>query len=100
MVRIEKIKGKNVIGKRGFHIGKVEDVELDDNNWTVTTVYVRLTDEIAKVFGSKGGFMVKQVVPLPGSLMGPIGEDTIYLKEEITDANALLEKVEKHRAIM
>jgi sporulation protein YlmC with PRC-barrel domain len=99
LVKIEKIKGKKVITVRGIEIGKVEDVEIDDNNWAVTTVHVKLDDDVAKIFGLKGGMMTKSEVPLPASLMGPIGEESIILKEQITDVNALREQVETHHAL-
>jgi sporulation protein YlmC with PRC-barrel domain len=99
LVKMEKIKGKKVITVRGMAIGKVEDVEVDDNNWAVTTVNVKLDDDVAKLFGLKGGMMTKSEVPLPASLMGPIGEDSITLKEAITDVNSLREQVETHHAI-
>ena len=99
MVKIDKIKGKRVIAKNGMAIGKVEDVELDDNNWTVSSVNVKLEDDVAKLFGMKGGMMTKSEVALPANLMGPIGEDTITLKEAITDVNSLREQVETHHAL-
>jgi sporulation protein YlmC with PRC-barrel domain len=98
LVRIEKIKGKKVIAKNGMMIGKVEDVELDDNNWTVTTVDVKLEDSVAKLFGEKT-WMKKNIVPLPGHLMGPITEDTIYLNEKVTDIQSLVAQIETKRAI-
>src|SRR5512139_2618682 len=99
MVKIEKIKGKKVITVKGIEIGKVEDIEIDDNNWAVTTVNVKLYDDVAKIFGMKGGMMTKSEVPLPANLMGPIGEDSIVLKEAISDVNALREQVEIHHAL-
>jgi sporulation protein YlmC with PRC-barrel domain len=99
MVKIEKIKGKKVITVKGIEIGKVEDVEIDDNNWAVSTVTVKLNDDVAKIFGMKGGMMTKSEVPLQASLMGPIGEESIILKEAISDINALREQVEIHHAL-
>ncbi len=100
MVKIEKIKGKKVIAKNGMMIGKVEDVELDDNNWTVTTVEVKLENSIEKLYGEKSGFMKKSILPLPAHLMGPIGEDSIYLNEEVTDVESLRAQIETKRAIL
>ena len=99
MVRIEKIKGKRVIAKNGMMIGKVEDIELDENSWAVTTVEVKLDDNVAKLFGEKT-WMKKNLVPLPASLMGPIGEDSIYLNERVTDVQSLVQQIETKRAIL
>ncbi|MCW4029380.1 MAG: PRC-barrel domain-containing protein [Candidatus Bathyarchaeota archaeon] len=97
MVKIEEIKGKKVIAKNGMRIGEVEDVELDDNTWTVTKVDVKLTDEVAKLYGTKSGFMSKSVVPLPSNVVGPITGDDIVLKEQVTDINSLREQIETSR---
>ncbi len=99
LVNLDKIKGKKVIAKNGMMIGKVEDVELDDNNWAVTTVDVKLEDNVAKLFGEKT-FMKKNIVPLPGHLMGPISGDTIYLSEKVADIPSLIAQIETKRAIL
>ncbi len=98
LVKIEEIKGKNVIAKNGVNLGKVEDVDLD-NNWSVKTVDVRLNDDVAKLYGAKGGFMTKSVVPLPSNLVGPITDGDIVLKEQITDVNSLREQIETSRSL-
>ncbi len=97
MVNVNKLKGKDVYAKRGIKIGKVEDVELDDNNWSVTALDVRMNDDIAKIWGEKAGFMKKEIVPLPANLLGPIG-DNVTLKDEIKDFDALRESMRTERA--
>ncbi len=88
MVSVDELKGKEVYAKRGIKIGKVEDVEIDDNNWSVKALDVRMNDDIAKVYGEKAGFMKKEIIPLPANMLGPIG-DNVTLKEEIKDFDAL-----------
>jgi sporulation protein YlmC with PRC-barrel domain len=100
LVKPDKIKGKKVIAKNGMMIGKVEDIELDENNWTVTTVDVKLESSIEKLYGEKSGFMKKSILPLPANLMGPIGPDSIYLKETVTDVESLRQQIETKRAIL
>jgi len=102
LVRIEKIKGAKVVAKNGMMIGKVEDVNLDENNWAVTTVDVRLEDNIAKLFGEKAGIGKKAIVPLPANLVGAINlaTDTIYLTDKITDIESFKAQIETKRAIM
>ena len=96
MVNVNKLKGKDVYAKRGIKIGKVEDVEIDDNNWTVKALDVRMNDDIAKIYGEKAGFMKKEIVPLPAEMLGPIG-DNVTLKEEIRDFDALRESMRTER---
>ncbi len=82
---MDKLKGKEVFGKRGIKIGRVEDVEIDDNNWQVKVVDVKMDEDISKIYGDKAGFLKKKIVPLPASKMGPLSSDeTITLKEELT----------------
>ena len=96
MVSVNKLKGKEVYAKRGIKIGKVEDVEIDDSNWSVKALDVRMNDDIAKIYGEKAGFMKKEIVPLPANMLGPIG-DNVTLKEEITDFDALRESMRIER---
>jgi sporulation protein YlmC with PRC-barrel domain len=98
LVSVHELKGKEVYAKRGIKIGKVEDVELDDNNWSVTALDVKMNDDIAKIYGEKAGFMKKEIVPLPAKMLGPIGEN-VTLKEEITDFDALRGSIRTERAI-
>ncbi|MCW4025433.1 MAG: PRC-barrel domain-containing protein [Candidatus Bathyarchaeota archaeon] len=86
MVSLDKLKGTDVYARRGVKIGKVEDVEVDDNNWSVKVVDVKMNEDVAKIYGEKAGFLEKKIVPLPAEKMGPIHEDNITLKEEFTDA--------------
>jgi sporulation protein YlmC with PRC-barrel domain len=97
LVSVDKIKGKEVYGKRGVKIGKIEDIELDANNWQVQAVDVKMDEDVAKIYGEKAGFLKKQIVPLPANLMGPIGE-TVILKEEITDFDSLRGQVRTERS--
>ncbi len=94
---VHDLKGKEVIAKRGIKIGKVEDVELDDNDWSVTALDVKMNDDIAKIYGEKAGFLKKEVVPLPANMLGPIG-DNVTLKEEITDFDSLRGSIRTERA--
>ncbi len=96
MVNVNKLKGKDVYAKRGIKIGKVEDVEIDDNNWTVKALDVRMNEDIAKIYGEKAGFMKKEIVPLPANMLGPIG-DNVTLKEEIKDFEALRDSMRTER---
>ncbi|MGD6808271.1 MAG: PRC-barrel domain-containing protein [Candidatus Bathyarchaeia archaeon] len=97
MVSVHELKGKEVYAKRGIKIGKVEDVELDDNNWSVKALDVRMNEDIAKIYGEKAGFMKKEIIPLPAEMLGPIG-DNVTLKEEIKDFDAIRESMRTERS--
>lgn len=99
MVRTEKVMGKKVITYRGMLMGEVAGIEIDENNWAVTNVDVSLTKEMENLFGVKSGMMSKSIVSLPVSLMGPIGADSITLKEEIKDPKELLERLSTKRSM-
>jgi sporulation protein YlmC with PRC-barrel domain len=97
MIRPEKVYGKKVITYKGMLMGEVDGIEIDENNWTIRQVDVSLAKEMEKLFDVKSGMMSKSIVPLPVSLMGPIGADSITLKEEISDPKKLLEQVSSER---
>jgi sporulation protein YlmC with PRC-barrel domain len=97
LVSVHELKGKEVYAKRGIKIGKVEDVELDDNNWSVKALDVRMNEDIAKIYGEKAGFMKKEIIPLPAEMLGPIG-DNVTLKEEIKDFDAIRESMRTERS--
>ncbi len=85
--------GKTVITKKGTVLGKLADVELDDQTLTPVTFYVELSDDVAKTYGAKSGFMKKSMIPLPIKMIGSPITDTIMLTEEITNINELRSRV-------
>ena len=97
MIRPEKVYGKKVITYKGMLMGEVDGIELDENNWTIGQVNVALAKEMEKLFDVKSGMISKSIVPLPVSLFGPIGEESITLKEEISDPKKLLEQMTSER---
>ena len=90
--------GKAVITKKGAILGKVDDLELDDLTRTPVTLYVELSDQMAKTYVAKSGFMTKSVVPLPFKMVGSIG-DTVMLTEEITNISELQNQVQTAHGI-
>jgi sporulation protein YlmC with PRC-barrel domain len=98
LVTIMNLLGKTVITKKGMVLGKVDDVELDDLTLTPVKLYVVLSDQVAKTYVAKSGFMTKSVVPLPIKMVGSIG-DTVMLTEEITDITELQNLVKTEHGI-
>ena len=82
---------------KGLLMGEVAGIEVDENNWTITEVEVALTKEMEKLFDIKSGRLSKSIVPLPLNMMGPIGPESITLKQEISDPKELMEKVTSER---
>jgi len=93
LVSIMSLIGKTVITKKGTVLGKLADMELDDNNLTPVTFSVELSDEVAKTYGAKGGFMKKSMIPLPIKMIGTPITDNVMLTEEITNINELRKSV-------
>ncbi len=89
MVSILSLIGKTVITKKGTVLGKLADFDLDDLTMTPVTFYVELSDEVAKTYGVKGGFMKKSMIPLPIKMISTPIADTVMLTEEIPDINEL-----------
>jgi sporulation protein YlmC with PRC-barrel domain len=96
LVFVHELKGKEVYGKRGIKVGKIEDVEVD-NNWQVKALDVKMSNDIAKVLGEKAGFMKEKVVALPANMLGPIG-DTVTLNQEINNFDELRQNIRTERA--
>ena len=78
-------------------LGEVDAIQMDENNWTITEVDVALTKEMEKLFDIKSGTLSKSIVPLPVSIMGPITEENITLKQAIEDPKQLVEQATTHR---
>lgn len=84
MVNAEKINGEKVVTSKGLVMGEVNGIEIDESNWTVKEIDVALSREVEKIFGIHVGFGGKALVPVAVSFLGPVGADSITLKENIT----------------
>jgi len=90
--------GKKVFTVKGILLGEVDGIEIDENNWAITDIDVKLTDEAEKLFDVKSGMMSKSIMPIPANLMGPIEGDRITLKEVVADPKELVDRVTKARS--
>ena len=88
-----EVNHKKVFTAKGFFLGEVEGIEIDEN-WKIT-VDVSLNDEAEKLFDLKSGIRSKSIMPIPASLMGPIGPDRIALAKVVEDPKELVAKVRK-----
>jgi len=85
-----KLKGKKVIGAKGFVVGEVEGFDLELKDWQVTGLLVGLTDDAATELGFKRPFFSKVVIIIPSKLVGLVG-NFISLDEAIENLESLVE---------
>ena len=85
-----KLKGKKVIGTKGYIIGEVEGLDVKLSNWQVTGLQVGLTDDAATELGFKRPFLSKVVVIVPSKIVSQVG-NFITLSKEIENLESLVE---------
>lgn len=57
-----EINGKEVIGADGFKLGKVSDVEFDENGWKLSSLEVRLEKDVAEEHNLRHRFRKTRVL--------------------------------------
>jgi sporulation protein YlmC with PRC-barrel domain len=85
-----KLKGKKVIGVRGYTIGEVEGLDVKLSNWQVTGLQVGLTDSAATELGFKRPFLSKVVIIIPSKIVSQVG-NFVTLDERIENLESLVE---------
>ena len=85
-----KLKGKKVLGAKGYVIGEVEGLDLDLSNWQVKGLQVSLTEDAATELGFKRPLLSKVVIIIPSEIVGVVG-NFITLDEYIENLEALVE---------
>ena len=85
-----KLKGKKVVGAKGYVVGEVEGLDLDPGNWKVKGLQVGLTDDATTELGFKRPFLSKVVVIIPSKIVSLMG-NFINLDESIENLEALTE---------
>jgi sporulation protein YlmC with PRC-barrel domain len=93
LVNSTKLKGKKVIGAKGYTIGIVEGVDVEPSNWQITGLQVGLTDDAAKDLGFKKPFLSKVVIIIPSNVVSLIG-NFINIDESIENLEALAECIQ------
>jgi sporulation protein YlmC with PRC-barrel domain len=92
-----EIYGKKVFTFKGIHLGEIDGIEVDENNWAITDIDVKLTNDAEKLFDLKSGMTHKSIMPIPVNLFGPIGLDRVTLTEVVADPKELVARVTKVR---
>ena len=90
LVSSAELKGKKVIGAKGYVVGEIEGFDLELNDWQVTGVQVSLTDDVAAEFGFKKPFLSKVVVIIPSKVVSEVG-NFITLDEALENLESLVE---------
>ena len=90
LVSSPKLKGKKVIGAKGFNIGEVEGFDIELANWQVTGLKVVLTDEAATELGFKIPFLSKVVVIIPSNIVSLVS-NFVTLDETVQNIESLIE---------
>jgi sporulation protein YlmC with PRC-barrel domain len=85
-----KLRGKKVIGAKGYVIGEVEGFDVEFSNWQVTGLQVGLTDDAATELGFKRPFLSRVVIVIPSKLVSLIG-NFVNLDETIENLESLVE---------
>lgn len=85
-----RLKGKKVIGAKGYVIGEVDGIDVKPSNWHVTGLQVSLTDNAATELGFKRPFLSKVVVIIPSEIVDLIG-NFITIDEAIENLESLVE---------
>ena len=90
LISSTKLKGKKVIGAKGYVVGEVEGFDVELNNWQVTGLQVGLTDDAAIELGFKRHYLSKVVIIIPSKLVSLVG-NFISLDEDIENLESLVE---------
>jgi sporulation protein YlmC with PRC-barrel domain len=90
LVSSTKLKGKKVIGAKGYVVGEVEGFDVEFNNWQVTGLQVGLTDDAATELGFKRPFLSRVIIIIPSKLVSLVG-NFITLDETIENLESLVE---------
>ena len=90
LVRSTKIKGKKVIGAKGYVLREVEGFDVELSNWQVTGLQVGLTDDAATELGFNRPFLSKVVIIIPSKLVSIVG-NFISLDKTIENLESFVE---------
>lgn len=92
LVSIGRLNGKKVIGAKAYTLGEVNGAEVDTDNWKVTNLHVKLTDEAATELGFKKRFR-SSVVCMPVALITAVG-DVVTIDKSVEELRKSREIIE------
>jgi len=86
----DRIDGRRVVSSAGYHVGNVEGLDIDFDNWQVNGLEVGLTNLAARELGFRSPILSKVVVIVPSEVVSEIG-NFITLDKSIEDLKSLVE---------
>ena len=84
-----ELVGKEIIGTRGWRIGRVKNVVLDMETWEVTALEVSLAKNVTKEFGLKQ-VLRSMRLPIKVQEVQGVGDAAITLKISKAQLGAIL----------
>ncbi len=87
------LKGKKVVGVKGYIVGEVEEIDIEPDNWQVTALQVSLTKDAAQELGLSKTFLRKVIIAIPTKIVNSVG-NTILINEAIEDLKELIKNLE------
>ena len=83
----DELSGKGVMTKDGREIGKLSDVEIDHEEWSVTAFLVKLDRDLLETFEMKKPMFGTVALPIPVDFIGALGDKLMLEKtlEELVE---------------
>jgi len=73
LVSVDKLNGKKVICAKAYTLGEVKGAEVNTDDWRLTHLHVKLTDQAATELGFKKRFR-SSTVCIPVNLIAAVGD--------------------------
>ena len=93
IVNPPNLKGKKVMGVKGYIVGDVEAIDIEPDNWQVTALQVSLTKDAAQELGFSKTFLRKAIIAIPIKIVNSVG-NTVLINEAIQDLKELIKNLE------
>jgi len=87
------LRGKRVIGVKGYTVGEIEGLDLESSNWQITGLQVSVTKDAATELGFNKPYLRKVIIAIPTEIVSSVG-NMIILNESISDLKTLLKSLE------
>ena len=94
LVKTENLKGRKVVGAKGYVVGEVESLDVDPSNWQVTDLQVSLSKDAIIKLGLNKPLLRKGEITIPTDIVSSVG-NMITLNDDIQDLKALEKRLEQ-----
>lgn len=79
-IKFSELEGKGVLTQDGREVGEVDDLLLDDGEWTIRTLVVKLERDLLERFHMKKPIFGTQTIQLPTSYVSGVSDKVILHK--------------------